>query len=510
MTGQGPLIVGLDVGTTNTKAIVFDLAGRPVAGARRPTPMSRPRPGRAEHDPDRLWEVAADTLRATTERLERPDRVTSVAVASMAEAGVPLDASGEALAPVIAWFDDRAETQADRVAARLGPRRLRDITGLRPQPIYGLWKLLWLREHHPDGLAGAAGWANVSDLLGLRLSGTLATDLSLASRTSALDLGTLRWSEAILQAAEVPASLLPEPTWAGRSLGTLTEDAVRATGLPARTTVAVGGHDHVCGALGAGVVAPGQVLDSTGTAESVLAPVTGLPDVGGPAGAGYGCGAHVARDRWYVAGGVHAAGASLDWALELLGTGEQRADLLEEAARVPPGAHGTHFLPQLRSGDGGVVQRGVLLGLTPDTGRAEIVRAVHEGLALAFRETLDAVTAWAGTGSDGDDGPAAVRAIGGGARNRLLLGLKATVLGRPLHRVLLEETTCLGAALLGAVAADLHPDATTAAASVNPGLEEIAPDPGQREHYRTRYRALSGRDFRDLRELLHGGAPGPG
>lgn len=482
---DSPLIAGLDVGTTNTKASVFEPSGRVVSSARGRTPMDEPRPGWHEHDAAELWSVAGETLRAALGRLRSPARVVGVAVASMAESGVPLDAAGRPVGPVIAWFDRRTRPQAERLRRRLGAERLREVTGLRPQPIYGLYKLMWLAEHRPEAYARTRAWANVADYLAFRLSGELATDASLASRTGALELASLRWSEPVLEAAGVPASLLPEPTWAGTALGGVTEDAAAATDLAPGTTVAAGGHDHVCGALAAGVVDEGRVLDSIGTAESILTPVPRARSA--PPGCGYG--AHVVRDRWYVAGGVHAAGASVQWVLDLVGGDPDR--LLAQAEDAPPGAGGARFLPHLRSRDGEVVPRGALVGLTPGTGRPEVVRAVLEGLAFAFREILETVGAQS----------AEVRAIGGGTRNRLLMQLKATTLGRALVRVELAEATSLGAALLSGVGAGLFPDAATAAASVELATETVEPDHERVADYDARFRRLADHDLTDLRAL---------
>ncbi|MDQ4130435.1 MAG: FGGY-family carbohydrate kinase, partial [Actinomycetota bacterium] len=203
---------------------------------------------------------------------------------------------------------------------------------------------------------------------------------------------------------------------------------------------------------------------------------------------------HVARDRYYVSGGVHAAGASVDWVLEL--AGGERDERLAEAAEVPPGALGASFIPRLRSADGEVVERGVLFGLTPELGGAELVRAVLEGLAFAFRDALDAVASYTGA----DESPE-VRAIGGGARNRLLLELKATVLGRPLHRPEVEEATALGAALLGAVGADVRADAGEAARALELEVEQFHPLSEQVAAYQARFEEVSGHDYPDLRAV---------
>ncbi|MDP8932043.1 MAG: FGGY family carbohydrate kinase [Actinomycetota bacterium] len=489
-----PLIAGLDIGTGSIKAMVFDLRGGVVSSSSVPTPTRRPRTGWAEHDPQELWSAAAEALREAVGELDEPARVASVAVASMAEAGVPLDAHGEPVADVIAWFDRRTVEQGRQLEEAVGADRLAEVAGLRPQPIYGLCKLMWLEQNQPDAYSRMRAWLNVADFVAFRLCGEQATDFSLATRTAALDLRELRWSEELLSGAGISDTLMPPLSWSGTPLGTVTPAAAEETGLHTDAVVATGGHDHICGALAAGVLDPGRALDSMGTAESILVPLTELADPAEPAQQGHSCGAHVARDRYYISGGVHAAGASVDWVLEL--AGGERDERLAEAAAVAPGAHGASFLPLLRAEGGEVVERGVLMGLTPQLGRAELVRAVHEGLAFAFRDALDAVANHAGL-----DEPPEVRAIGGGARNQLLLELKATVLGRPLHRLEVEEATSLGAALLGAVGADLYEDTAEAAAGLELEAEEVHPHSDQVAGYQARLEELLGRDYPDLRTV---------
>lgn len=518
--GQEPLVAGLDVGTSRVKAAIFDLDGEAVSTADVPTPTCRPRPGWAQHDPEQLWEAAAQALRCALAEVDQR-RVVSVASASMAEAGVPLDRLGAPTYPAITWFDPRTAEQGRQLADIVGADRLAAITGLRPQPIYGVCKLAWLAEHEPDAYARTRVWLHVADYLAYRLCGEQATDYSLATRTGALDLHRLRWSEEILEAAGVRRSLLPEPVWGGTPLGAVTDDAAAATGLPAGATVTTGGHDHVCGAAGAGVVTPGRVLDSTGTAESILLP-TRRPPRGGPRPGGrYSCGAHVIAGRWYVAGGVHAAGASLDWAVNLVcdKTGsepddQRRRRLLAAADRVPPGAHGVCFLPDLRGGDGSGISRAALLGLRPDVDGPTLVRGVLEGLAFAFRHALDTVVTrgapTAGTGAaTAESDPAAttagspqkpeIRAIGGGARNRALLRIKATVVGRMIERVLVTEAAARGAALLGAAGAGLFADAEAAVTALEPDTDGIEPDRDQVADYQARFEVVAGRDYTDLR-----------
>jgi len=482
--GPRPLLAGVDVGTTSVKAAVFDPAGRPVASAAVPTPTRSSAPGRAEYDPEALWQAAATALRRAVGSLPDADDVAGVAVASMAEAGVAIDRDGVPVAPIVAWYDRRSAAQGHRLVAAVGAERLRALTGLPPQPIYGICKIMWLAENAPEPFARAHTWLNVADYIAYRLSDERATDFSLATRTGALDLRARRWSGEVLDAAGIPVSLFPTLVASGTALGRVTSQAADETGLPPHTVVGAGGHDHICGSLAAGVVDPGRALDSIGTAESLLLPLAAplATDDGTPR---FSQGIHVAGDRSYAAAGIHAGGASIDWVLRLLAGAEDADALLSEAAAVPAGARGVVFAPHV--GAPGVVdgKAGALIGLTPDIDRATVVRAVMEGLAVVANDLLDRLVEQAALASRPE-----VRVIGGGARNALLLSIKAAVAGRPLHRLQVREATSLGAALLGGVAAGTFPDATTAAAGIEMDLREVAPDAADYDAPARRVRAL--------------------
>ena len=164
----------------------------------------------------------------------------------MAETAVPLDAAGRATEPAIAWFDKRTRAEVAEIERRIGADRLFAISGLAPNPIFGLCKLLWHRRHRVDAFARTVRWLNVADYLAWRLCGEMATDYSLASRTFALDVSALAWSAEVLEAMQVEPSLMAPLMASGRRLGTVSAEAAAATGLPRHCVVAVG-HDHVVG-----------------------------------------------------------------------------------------------------------------------------------------------------------------------------------------------------------------------------------------------------------------------
>jgi sugar (pentulose or hexulose) kinase len=154
----GPLLVGVDAGTTNTKAVVIDAARSVLAVASEPTPIAYPQPEWAEYAGESLWRSSVLAIRAALDQVARPERVAGIAFASMAETAVSLDAAGQETGPAIAWFDKRTRAEVALIARRIGEDRLFAISGLAPNPIFGLCKLLWHRRHRPEAFARTAKW----------------------------------------------------------------------------------------------------------------------------------------------------------------------------------------------------------------------------------------------------------------------------------------------------------------------------------------------------------------
>jgi xylulokinase len=251
--------------------------------------------------------------------------------------------------------------------------------------------------------------------------------------------------------------------------------AGEATGLPVGIAVAAGGHDHVCGALAAGATTPGALLDSLGTAESLMMCLDHPIDDPWFMQSGYSQGAHVAPGMYYINGSVRASGSSVNWLRKLIGPETPLAALIEEASAVPPGAHGAMFLPHLWLGDAPHLDtrsRGALVGLSGELDRGAIVRAVLEGLAFEARAGFDPLLQLSGRESY-----PGITAIGGGARNELLLRIKASVMRATLRAIDVQEATSLGAAMLAAIGAGLVVDVADALRHVTHQVRLIEPDP---------------------------------
>jgi sugar (pentulose or hexulose) kinase len=328
------LLVGIDVGTSACKAAVVGDDGRELAHGKAATPW-RQVPTGAEVDPETLFEAAVE---AAAEALAAgPEgRVVGVGVTSMAEAGVLLDAGDRVLHPAIVWHDARGADQADEIATALGADSFSERTGLPASPLCTLAKLRWLYEHHPPARAGRR-WLNVGEWVVRRLGGKDVAELSLSSRTGLLELAARAPYGDALAWAQLPDDLLPELVLAGTPAG-----AADGESLPQLrgATLTVAGHDHLCAGVGVGVVAPGDVLDSCGTAEAlvrVVAPPLRPEEIRRSVAAGITVGFHVSEGRQALLAGLWS-GLALQEVLDTLGIGpDGRGELASGALATAPG-----------------------------------------------------------------------------------------------------------------------------------------------------------------------------
>lgn len=493
-------LLGIDFGTTNTKAVIFAEDGRVLSSAVRRTPTEVQGHMRAVYHAAEIWQTVASTIKEALDGLTnsgvgtRP-AVDALAISSMAEAGVPLDAAGRELFPIIAWFDDRSSAQRDWWREHLGAASLFAICGLHLDYIFSVNKLMWLREHEPDVWRRTTRWLCMSDYLSYRLCGQQAISPSIASRTMAFDVARRAWSETILGLAQIPVEFFPEVRESGTLIGHVTAQAAADTGLLAGTPVCVGGHDHLCGALACQVYHPGPVLNSVGTSEVVFVAMKEFaPRMEQPERRGFSCGCHVMPGMYYALGGVRSAGPLNEWlrsffAHELMGKSVGLPPdvpapavyqaLAELGLSSPPGARGLFVLPFVAGGrpHRDPEARGVLFGLRSNHTAADIVRAAFEGLSYELRWDLEMLEAFSGNPVQ------RLTAIGGGARNDLWLRVKADITGKAVEVPTLTESSALGAALLAGVGTGVYPDLSSATRRTYQLERVVEPDLEAHERY---------------------------
>lgn len=502
-----PLLLGIDAGTSRVRALVFTPNGRALAEGSSAPPTRRPQPRWAEQDADAIWQACVTAIREAVGRIERPARIRGLAISSVGEAFVPLDAAGEPTHPVIAWYDQRPRDELDRLLEKIDRDRLFKVTGLAADPTFTLLKLLWLKANVPEAFAHTRKLLNITHYLAWRLSGVETSDLSQASRSLALDLHRRVWAEDLIRDLGLEPRHFPELRPLGAKLGNVEPEIARRLGLAPDCAVGVGGHDHMLGALAADALRPGTMLNSLGTAEAVTLAMTASsrdPTLG-QRGFSQGVVGVDGRTIPYAFGGFQTAGASIEWFRALFGQ-ENGASiaydtLTSEAGAVPPGALGAMFVPDLR---GRVLPfpdplaRGAWFGLTADHDHATLYRALLEGLAFEARLSIDGLA-----GIGGMPEIETIRAIGGNTRNPLLMRIKASVYRKPISTAAMPEAASLGAALLGGVASGLWPSLEAAVGGLSVTYERIDPVDAWIDLYERSYQEVYRQAYAALRPLNH-------
>ncbi len=481
-------ILTFDIGTSACKVCLWDARGTLMASSDQPYPTHHPQPDWAEQEPEDWWRAAVAAARRCLEGQD-PRRIAVLGLSSQREGVVPMGRDGTPLARCIIWMDRRCRDQAVRLGEEFGVSFLHHHTGLAPDPNYTACKLLWLREHQPELLARTRTFLQPRDYMYYRLTGALATDYTLASRTMMFDLRQHVWWPDIFQRVGVQPDQFPPVHRSSEAPHRLSRMAAEAFGLPDGIPVSLGAGDRACEAVGA-AASDQRVIDSTGTASNICTVTGRLPaDMGRVP-----CSIHAVPGRWLLELGITTSGSLMRWFRELLDLDSEGVETLEqEAAKSPRGARDLLVFPFFmgaRSIRWNADARGLVLGLSLGHTRGDIARAIMEGVGYETRGCLDGLRALALA-------PAEVLAMGGGARSDLWLQIKADILGLPVLRPRQTEAASLGAALLAARAVDLVDDLDATAREWNPIQDSVKPDPeavtfyeGRRALYEDVYRAL--------------------
>ena len=269
---SGDVLLGVDVGSSRIKAVLLDEEGRESGAAAVDTPFAETADGVEADVADILDAVA----RAVAALGDGRRRVGAVGVAGMAESGAPLDRAGRPLAPVIPWHDGRGEEVAARLDAEFGSDLAR-AAGQKVRAVATVAKLGWLLDH---GVEGVVRWLGVPELVLRALTGAEATEWSLAARTGCFDIARRRWLPDVARSAGFDVDVFPDTRSAGDVMGRVSSEGAAWTGVPAGVPVTVAGHDHLAGVLGSGAERD-DLVNSVGTAETVVGRATDLPDLAG-------------------------------------------------------------------------------------------------------------------------------------------------------------------------------------------------------------------------------------
>jgi xylulokinase len=467
------LLLGIDIGTTNAKALLATPEGRVVAQATASYKLLTPRPGWVEQNPEDWWQATAKVARRVTEQANtRSGQIAAIGVSGQGCAATLIDWQGDAIRPGIIWMDARSEAQCERLRQSSGEQILR-INGKRPAPYNFDPKLIWLQEHEPEAIKRAWRSVTTTGYINCRLVGEPVMNVSDASIAFAFDQEACDWSEELIEAFGVPRRLYPRVAHSQEIIGRLTPAAAAAMGLEPGIPVIAGGEDTSSAGLSVGVAKPGQAMLSLGTGGSIyIATETPLAH---PQLLIF---AHVLRRQWFAGGTIVAFGASLAWCRDLLGCVDYD-QMTALAAQSEPGAHGLLFLPYLSGelqpiNDGNA--RGVFFGLSLNTGQPQLIRAVMEGVAFAMAHNILVAQEVGAHVTE-------LRAVGGPTRSPLWCQIIADITNQPLLALTDNPGAPLGNVFLAAAAAGLIADAGEAAAQAARIGQVYEPAPVHRERY---------------------------
>ena len=442
-------LLGIDIGTSGSRALLLDDAGRVQAASAGHQPFRSPKSGWAEQDPEDWWGACRLAVRRVLQESgTASSAVKAIGLSGQMHGAVLMDASGAVLRPAIIWCDQRTEAECRVIDSTLGTSRLLELTSNPALTNFTLTKLLWVRTHEPEIWSHVRHVLLPKDYIRWRMSGEHAIDVADASGTLMLDVSKRRWSLDLLDHVGIDPGLLPQVFESPEVCAQVSNTAAAALGIPAGTPIVAGAGDQAAGAIGMGITRPGAVSATIGTSGVVFA-ATDRPTTDPRGRLHTFC--HAVPGRWHVMGVTQAAGLSLRWLRDLIASSGSMSydDLTAEAARVPPGSGGALWAPYLmgeRTPHCDPAIRAALVGLAAHHGRGHVVRAVLEGVAFSLRDTF---TIFSELGVPVDR----IVVGGGGARSALWREIQSSVYGRAVETIAADEGAAYGAAILAGVGA---------------------------------------------------------
>jgi xylulokinase len=469
----GIYLLGIDVGTGGTRALVLDERGRVISSATEDhRAFVSPQIGWAEQDPCDWWRACGVAVRhALAQATLRSEQISCVGLSGQMHGAVLLDEQERVVRPALIWCDVRTGKQCRDLTAQIGAHNLIQLTCNPALTNFTLTKCLWVRENEPENWGRVRSLMLPKDYVRFQLTGERATDVADASGTLLLDVANRRWSKAMLKLVQMDESVLPRLYESPEICGRISEAGAAATGLQKGTPVVAGAGDQAAGAIAMGVVSAGTVSATIGTSGVVLA-ATDRPALDSRGRVHTFC--HAVPGRWIAMGVTQAAGLSLRWFRDQFGSGDGRQSydsLTAEAANAPPGCDGLLWAPYLMGERTPYLDpeaRGMLVGLTASHTRAHVIRAILEGVAFSLRDTFTIF-------QEMEVPATTIRLGGGGARSALWRQIQADAYAQPVETVDAEEGAAYGAAILAGVGAKTWASVDEACQSTVRVAESITP-----------------------------------
>ncbi len=487
MGGSEACILGIDLGTTGCRSILFTSGLRTLGVSYYEYPLLTGERGEVEQDADQWWQLVQRTAREVVSQCDvSPANVRAISVSSQGISFVPVDQAGDPLCNALSWLDTRAAAESRVISESIGNERVRSLTGKRNNAYYVLPKLMWLRAHRPEVHRKTARYLMAHDFVLHKLCGVFATDCTMASGSLMYDLVNGRWSSELLEFTGVETDMLPHIQRAGTLVGRLREQVAGDLGLTPETMVCVGGQDQHCAALGAGM-AEKEAGVSLGTACQILLqldrpdtdPTSALP-----------CSPSLFAGNWTLDGVLGTAGASLRWLRDTFYPGTAYAELSSLAARSGVGSGSVFYYPHLAGGGSPrwvENSTGAFVGLTLNTQAQDVVRAVFEGIAFQIHANI--------LSADESHRPEGLCMYGGGAQSAPWCQVISDVSGLPVRVSQTHETATVGAAVLAGLGSGIYRNVDEAASLIKDD-QRFEPDEKRHQHYEQVFAAYQDLELR--------------
>jgi xylulokinase len=491
-------MMGIDVGTTGTRAVIVRADGHVVGAATGDhQPMRMAKPGWAEQDPEDWWQATLTAIRGALESTGiKGSEIAAVGFSGQMHGVVLLDKSRSVLRPSLIWCDQRSQAQCDWITNKVGAAQLIRYVSNPALTGFSAPKILWVRDNEPDVFERVAHFLLPKDFVRYRLTGEFATDVSDASGTLLFDVTNRRWSKEVLSALGIDGQILPKAYESPEITGEITKEVAVLTGLSAGTPVVGGAGDQAASAVGNGIVAPGLTSATLGTSGVIFA-YTDAPSLDPQGRIHTFC--HAVPGKWHVMGVTQGAGLSLRWFRDNFGYTEtwyaKQADvdpyelIIREAERIKPGSDGLLWLPYLmgeRTPHLDSRARGMWFGMTAAHTRSHLVRSILEGVAFSLRDSLEIFKE---LGIPVEQ----IRASGGGSRSFVWRQIQADIYNKELVTLHTSEGSALGAALLAGVGAKMYSsveESAKQAIQVKESMSPKADNAATYDKYYQVYRAL--------------------
>ena len=499
-------LIGVDLGTSGTKTVLFDTTGKVIASKTVEYPMYQPQNGWAEQNPLDWYNAAVETIKYVSSKVDAAD-IAGLGIAGQMHGLVMLDENGDVIRPSIIWCDQRTAAEAEDITRLVGADRLMEITANPALTGFTAAKILWVKKNEPENYAKCRHILLPKDYVRYKLTGEFATEVSDASGMQLLDIANRCWSDEVLEKLDIDKSLLAKVYESPEVTGTITAEAAALTGLKEGTIVVGGAGDNAAAAVGTGVVRDKTAFTTIGTSGVVFAHMSKMSvDMKGRV--------HTlccaVPGEWHVMGVTQAAGLSLKWfrdnfcESEMKTAAEMGVDAYyltdKEAAQSPIGCQKLVYLPYLMGERTPHIDpdcRGMFFGLSAIHTKRDMIRAVMEGVSYSLRDCLEVLK---GMGVDVSD----MTACGGGGSSPLWRSMLADIFACPIKTAESKEGPALGAAILAGVGAGIYPsvqEACDAVVRYNPAQQPTAENIPQYDKIYEVYTKLY-KDVKDTYKLL--------